>query len=61
VDAEAARRALAAQAVNVSVSSPSSTLLDALARDLPPLVRASVHYTTTDDEIDRLVGAVARL
>jgi selenocysteine lyase/cysteine desulfurase len=61
VDAEAARRALVAQAVNVSVSSPSSTLLDALARDLPPLVRASVHYTTTDDEIDRLVGAVARL
>lgn len=61
VGAEDVRRALAVEAVNVSVSSPSSTLLDALARELPPLVRASVHYTTTDDEIDRLVEAVARL
>lgn len=61
VGAEATRRALAAEAVNVSVSSRSSTLLDALARDLPPLVRASVHYTTTGDEIDRLVETVARL
>ena len=61
VGAEATCRALAAEAVNVSVSSPSSTLLDALARDLPPLVRASVHYTTTGDEIDRLVETVARL
>jgi cysteine desulfurase / selenocysteine lyase len=61
VDAAAVRRALAAEGVNVAVSSPSSTLLDALARDLPPLVRASVHYTTTAGEIDRLVETVARL
>jgi len=61
VGADDVRRALAAEAVNVSVSSPSSTLLDALARGLPPLVRASVHYTTTDDEIDRLVEVVAGL
>lgn len=44
---------LAAEAINVSVSKPSSTLLDAEFRQLPPLVRASVHYYNTEDEVDR--------
>jgi cysteine desulfurase/selenocysteine lyase len=61
VDAEAARRTLAGRKINVSVSSPSSTLLDAELRRLPPLVRASVHYLTTDAELDRLIAAVAGL
>ena len=60
-DAEAIRLALRARGINVSVSSPPSTLLDATARHLPPLVRASVHYYNTDDEIDRLVTTVAAL
>jgi cysteine desulfurase/selenocysteine lyase len=47
--------------VNVSVSEPSSTLLDAANRHLPPMVRASVHYVTTDDELDRLTAVVAAL
>jgi selenocysteine lyase/cysteine desulfurase len=55
------RRALARQAINVSVSLPSSTPLDAGRRGLPPLVRASVHYLTTDDELDRTAAAVAAL
>jgi selenocysteine lyase/cysteine desulfurase len=55
------RRALARQAINVSVSLPSSTPLDAGRRGLPPLVRASVHYLTTDDELDRTAVAVAAL
>jgi selenocysteine lyase/cysteine desulfurase len=59
--ADHVRRALAAQAINVSVSMPSSTPLDAGRRGLPPLVRASVHYLTTDDELDRTVAAVAAL
>ena len=54
------RRALAQQAINVSVSLPSSTPLDAGRRGLP-LVRASVHYLTTDDELDRTAAAVAAL
>ena len=58
-DAEAVRAHLAAEGINVSVSDPSSTLLDARARGLPPLVRASVHYLTTDDELDTAVRAVA--
>jgi cysteine desulfurase/selenocysteine lyase len=61
VDAEAVRRTLARRKINVSVSSPSSTLLDAELRRLPPLVRASVHYLTTDAEVDRLIAAVAGL
>ncbi|ABR60063.1 aminotransferase class V-fold PLP-dependent enzyme [Sinorhizobium medicae] len=37
---------------NVSASAPSSTLLDAAARGLPTVVRASPHYYNTEDEID---------
>jgi selenocysteine lyase/cysteine desulfurase len=61
VDADVVHRALAAQSINVSVSAPSSTRLDAERRHLPPLVRASVHYLTTDDELDRATAAVAAL
>jgi cysteine desulfurase / selenocysteine lyase len=49
---------LRSQGINVSVSGPSSTRLDAERRRLPPLVRASVHYVTTDAELDRLAAAV---
>jgi hypothetical protein len=59
VPAADVHRALAVQRINVSVSEPSSTLLDALRRELPPLVRASVHYTTTEDELDTVAAAVA--
>jgi len=44
--------------INVSVSTPSSTLLDAEARDLPELVRASVHYYNTAQEIERFVATL---
>ena len=53
--------ALSAQRINVSTSEPSSTLLDAEARALPDLVRASVHYYNDDDEIDRFVAVLKRL
>ncbi len=61
VAADDVQATLARQGINVSVAGPSSTLLDSLARDLPPLVRASVHYLTTDGELDRTVAAVAAL
>jgi len=44
--------------VNVSVSTPNSTRLDAEARNLPALVRSSVHYYNTEAEIDRFVSAL---
>jgi len=61
VEPAAVQTALRAQAINVSVSGPSSTRWDMEARGLAGLVRASVHYLTTDDEIDRLAAAVAAL
>lgn len=55
------KSALAAVKINVSVSSHSSTYLDMMARHLAEVVRASVHYFNTEEEIDRLVGAVAEI
>jgi cysteine desulfurase / selenocysteine lyase len=51
--AEEVRDALAARRINVSVSTRNSTLLDMEARDLDALVRASVHYYNSEDEVDR--------
>jgi cysteine desulfurase / selenocysteine lyase len=48
-------------AINVSVVTPNSARFDMEARNLPDLVRASVHYFNTEDEIDRLVAAVSRI
>jgi selenocysteine lyase/cysteine desulfurase len=58
VAADDVQARLRSQGINVSVSGPSSTRLDAERRRLPPLVRASVHYVTTDAELDRLAAAV---
>lgn len=41
--------------INVSVLPPASALLDSLARDLPPMLRASIHIFNTHDELDALV------
>ena len=60
-DPEAIRLTLAAQAINVSVSKRSSTLLDLQARGLTSLVRASAHYYNTEEEIERLVDAVQKM
>lgn len=44
---------LAAQNINVSISDRASSLLDMEARGLDDVVRASVHYYNTDEEIAR--------
>jgi len=49
---------LAAQRINVTVSTVNSTRFDMEARRLEPLVRASVHYYNTEDEIDRFSRAI---
>jgi cysteine desulfurase / selenocysteine lyase len=54
---------LAAQRVNVDVSSVADTRLDLEARGLDRMIRASIHYFNTGDEIRRfcaLIGALAR-
>jgi selenocysteine lyase/cysteine desulfurase len=45
--------------MNVSISSVEYARLDLGHRGTGPLVRASVHYFNTEDEIDRFVAAVA--
>lgn len=52
------KQRLADQEINISVSRPTSTLLDSMRRNLPPICRASVHYYNDEAEIDRLMAAV---
>ena len=50
---------LSAAGVNTSTTTASHGHFD--GRDLPALVRASVHYYNTEDELDRLVDVVSPL
>lgn len=43
---------LSQQKINTSIALPSGTLLDATRRDLPEMIRASVHYYNTMEEIN---------
>jgi cysteine desulfurase / selenocysteine lyase len=60
-DAGAVREVLRAQQINVSTSSLAATRLDMAARGLNLLVRASVHYYNTEEEIGRLCAALGGL
>ncbi len=53
--------ALGAQAINVSTTSVLGTRLDMEQRGLDRLVRASVHYYNSEDEVERFIRAVAAL
>jgi cysteine desulfurase / selenocysteine lyase len=59
--AEDVRATLAAQRVNVSVTDASAARLDLDRRGIDELVRASVHYYNTDEELERLVECIASL
>jgi selenocysteine lyase/cysteine desulfurase len=56
---EAIKAALAREAINVTVSSRGSTRIDMEQRGLTDLVRASVHYYNTEEELERLCDVVA--
>ena len=47
--------------INTSVAPQTSTLLDTEKRHLPPLLRASVHYYNTDEEVSRFIAALAEI
>lgn len=49
------------EAVNVAVSPATSAQLDLGHRSLSSVVRASCHYVTTEEELDRLTGLVQGL
>ncbi|MDQ3547833.1 MAG: aminotransferase class V-fold PLP-dependent enzyme [Chloroflexota bacterium] len=57
-DLNAVKEALAAQAINVTVSRTSSTRLDMEDRGLSHIVRASVHYYNSEDEVARFCAAI---
>jgi selenocysteine lyase/cysteine desulfurase len=61
MDAPSIKAALAAQGVNVTVSTVASTRLDMEARGLDHVVRASVHYYNSEEEVARFCGALSRL
>ena len=61
IEAEEIKEALAGEKVNVSLSNIYRTYLDPEQDALGRYVRASVHYVTTDEEIDRLTGVVGAL
>ncbi|HET6869231.1 MAG TPA: aminotransferase class V-fold PLP-dependent enzyme [Solirubrobacteraceae bacterium] len=61
VPPETIKAGLAARTINVTTSSLASTRYDMEARGLPMLTRASVHYLTTDEEIEALAAALETL
>jgi cysteine desulfurase / selenocysteine lyase len=58
VPAADVQRHLASAGVNTSVSTATSAQFDLPARGLSELVRASVHYYNSEDELDRLIEAL---
>jgi selenocysteine lyase/cysteine desulfurase len=58
VPAAEVRRRLAAAGVNTSVSGATSAQFDLPSRGLSELVRASVHYYNTEEELDQLIAAL---
>jgi cysteine desulfurase/selenocysteine lyase len=60
-DAAEVAATLARHRINVSRSEPAAARYDFEARGLPELVRASVHYYNTQDELDALCRVVEGL
>ncbi len=57
-DPEEIKRSLAGKKINVTVTGTLGARLDMDARGLTTMVRASVHYYNTEDEIDRFCAAL---
>jgi selenocysteine lyase/cysteine desulfurase len=53
--------AAARAGVTIGLSEPNGALLDATARRLPVIVRASPHYYNTEAEVDRLLDVMGGL
>lgn len=60
-DLQHLKEQLAERMIHVTISGPSSTLLDMTERNIEGLVRASVHYYNNDDEIERFVTTLGEL
>ncbi len=60
-DPEEIKHKLAASHINVSVAVRSSALLDMDARKLTSVVRASVHYYNSEEEIERFCQQIEKI
>lgn len=60
-DAVAVREVLLTQRMNTSIARVESARLDMEQRGLDRMVRASVHYYNTEEEVDRFAAAVEAL
>ena len=58
---DAIKSTLAAQGINISTSTVTSTRLEMESRGLQSFCRAGVHYYNIEEEIDRLVDALRSL
>ncbi len=58
VEASELVRLLAERGINTTYTTAFGTRLDMVARKLPPMVRASVHYYNTEDEILKFCAAL---
>ena len=61
ISAAEVQRQLAELRINVSVALEESSRLDLGERQLPQLVRASVHYYNSEEEVERFCDAVSRM
>jgi selenocysteine lyase/cysteine desulfurase len=59
IDAAEVQRRLAQRHINVTVSQTEGTLLDMEERGLEAIVRASVHYYNSEEEIELFCEALA--
>jgi len=59
--ADKVQQGLAARHINTSVSRIGSSRWDFETRQLAEVVRASVHYFNTEEEVQRCVEAVSQL
>ena len=55
---EDVKQALVKKSINFSVSPANSTWLDFSQRGLDSVVRASVHYYNTEEEVHRFIAAL---
>lgn len=58
VDAASVQAQLLLRKINTSTSGPDRARLDLEPRGLPTVIRASVHYYNSEDEIDAVIQAV---
>ena len=61
IEPEEIKHQLAAESINVSVSVLRDTLLDMQTREIESMVRASVHYYNTEDEIRRFCSVLGSI